>query len=386
MSLIGIVLWSVVACQKEESRFHQNTKRAADLVILANDKAEGGDFDGALETLSEAETLYRDNNAPHLQAEVLEKAADVCFDKSDFGCVEQKLIAAKAIYANTAGERSPQYTRVLISLGNAYGVGSQFEKAERSYQQALSNLEEKPRENPEQLISLLCAMGDLKEEQHRCDEAMIFYEKLLQIAKKRYPNRDLRLGQALDRVAECLVSLGHQDAAATAYTQVLAIYKQHFDVTEHGHARVLNNAGVVLLDAGKYMPALEALTMALDVNKKRYGMVHVSVAANLHNIGSALLSLKRYQASLEALETSYAVKTQIYDGDQADKANTLSRLGDAYLAAGNKERALDALERSLAMYTRLGLGDTTSAERLDIDIAALKKPKRTKRRPSKKRP
>ncbi len=139
---------------------------------------------------------------------------------------------------------------------------------------------------------------------------------------------------ALTEVAQCLISLGNYDAAATAYQETIQRAELRND--NRGIATCKGNLATIRSFQKNYAEALglyeEVIKVFEQLNEP------TSVAIVLHQMGNVYQDARQF----EAAERSYqrTLKIDVQTGNELGQAMTLGQLGNLYSAMERREDAV----------------------------------------------
>ncbi len=196
------------------------------------------------------------------------------------------------------------------------------------------------------LITSYNALGEAYEHTHAYGEALVHYQKALDLARKK--NNLAGQGRALINLGNSLRYSGRPEPAIEFYEQGLEIYQEIGD--RKGEANSLGNLGNAYYSLGQYQRAIDFQQQSLEI-KREIGDRN-GEANSLGNLGSAYGSLGQYQRAIDFQQQSLEIKREI--GDRNGEANSLGNLGNAYYSLGQYQRAIDFQQQSLEIAREIG--------------------------------
>lgn len=304
---------------------------------------------------------------------------------------------AKELYANDAA--IARYSRALAmaigredvyrvheSLGDVYRLIGQFEKALRSYQQALEH-------NPPttaQVADINRKIARVCEQQVRYDEAMHYlnvaravlgeeqetpelarvyesmgwitmrqgnYEKALELCEK---GLDLAAPLSQDKgeyqvKARLYHTLGSIYWRMGDYPQAVANYQTCIEMWESIHdlyemERSYNNLASVYGHQGNLALAAQYFQEGLEISQ-RIGHTY-GTAMFYNNLGVISYMLGDYARAIEYYERSLPIRREL--GDSLGIADIYNNLGEVHDSLGNHEQALHYLQQAVALFQGIG--------------------------------
>jgi len=197
------------------------------------------------------------------------------------------------------------YLASLTSLGNAYSLLGQYERAIAFHQQSLDIAKE---------------IGDIQGESNSLNNLGIAYK-----------------------------SLGRYETAIAFYQQSLDIAKEIGDI--RGESASLNNLGNAYESLGRYERAIAFHQQSLDIAKE-IGNIQ-GESNSLNNLGNAYKSLGQYETAIAFYQQSLQIKREI--GDRNGEALCLQNLGSTYYKCGEIKEGFAASYQAQMIRQELGV-------------------------------
>jgi len=277
---------------------------------------------------------------------------------------------------------------LYATLGGIYQKLGNLDKADTLLKLALERRAAIFGSESREVAESLVAMGSLRMDQARLEEAERFVRDGLNLSRRTIPPGDpvlARAQTALGRVAEmrgdykrAIVALEEAvrmqsgpassptDLAATlselANTQfyqgnyaisdslnrrVLAMHEQTYGERHPMVADDLINLAAIQTNLGHYAEAEALDWRALDINRSWYGNDHPETGASLNYVGQALVMLGRYREAEEMLQQSLAIQERAYGPAHPRVALALNELGLLAMRSGKPEEAVPRFRRAL---------------------------------------
>ncbi|MGQ0767097.1 MAG: tetratricopeptide repeat protein [Gemmatimonadota bacterium] len=284
------------------------------------------------------------------------------------------------------------------NLATIYRQLGLLERSDSLFQAGLASRRRVPGNGDIDLARSILALGDLRIDQARFDEAEILIREALATMRRTLPAGHPDLGGALvtlgrsmsERgshaqavaVLDSAVNVLRQSSAGTAEYQrgLTELANAHFYAGNYVTSDSLNrealtlsrqihgdrhpivaedlvNLGATQQERGNYQEAESWFSQALDITRAFYGDSHYRTASNLANLGRSLLLQRRFPEANSALQRSLAIRERVYGADHPSVANTLNELGSAAVMTDSLERAEVAYSRVLDIYRRAYDGD-----------------------------
>lgn len=216
----------------------------------------------------------------------------------------------------------------------------------------------------ESLAALYVSLASLYFLLGRYAEQVAAADQGIEIA--RVVGNDRLLGEALERRASAITTLGHPDEALHTFEQAIALVEAGGDLAVLW--RIFNNAGVACDRLGLTEETAAYARRALDV-AERVGNAD-QTAFILGNLGSIRITLGDWRGAREALERGAAM---VGEQQTANAATPLGYLGQLALYEGDWEEAARLLHEALTISLRTGermVQEEVQAFLAELDVLA----------------
>ena len=122
--------------------------------------------------------------------------------------------------------------------------------------------------NEAELASYNHQLGVIKDGQGEYNEALVFYEKSLEMGKKTLPANHPNLATSYGCLGDVYDHMGEYSKALSSYETALHMWKKTLPADHPSLATSFNNIGLVYTNMGEYSKALSSYETALDMQKK----------------------------------------------------------------------------------------------------------------------
>ncbi len=220
------------------------------------------------------------------------------------------------------------------NLGTAYWSMGQYQKAIKSYEQALSITQEQKNRQGEG--AWLGNLGNCYLNLGQTARAIDFYEQALAIAREIGDR--LGEGNHLGNLGSCYTNLGQTARAIDFYEQALAIARETGD--RPGEGTHLGNLGNRYADLGQTARAIDFYEQALVIDREvghRKGE-----GIRLGNLGTCYADLGQTARASDFCEQALAIAREI--GDRPGEGHNLGNLAEVLVDQG---RYAEAIQRAL---------------------------------------
>jgi tetratricopeptide (TPR) repeat protein len=163
-------------------------------------------------------------------------------------------------------------SRLLFKIGR-------FDKAQQLYEAMLGQTtSEKGRG------SIYHEIGLTKDQQGEYEEAIIFYEKALDIYQKKFPSNHLDLSMLYNSIGTVYLRVGEYSKALSYYEKVLEIRQQSFPRNYPKMAASYSNIGIVYQKMGQDSKALRFFERTVDIGQRALPPNHPSTQIYIQNL------------------------------------------------------------------------------------------------------
>ncbi len=286
-------------------------------------------------------------------AEQDDAAARLCTDYPDAGwdCLylrrhpREQIAWLEAAVAAAQRLKDPAAEgRHVGSLGNAYYVLGQAERAIEHYEQALAIHREIGDRCGEEAD--LGNLGNAYADLGQVERAIEHYDQVLAIAREMGDRRNE--GIWLGNLGIAYRDLGQVEQAIEHYEQALVIQREIGD--RHAEGADLGNLGNAYHDLGQVEQAIEhyeqALAIAREIGDRRSEEIELGI------LGTAYYNLGQVERAIEHYGQALTITRKI--GDRRNEGTWLGNLGIAYANLGQVERAIEHYEQALVIARETG--------------------------------
>lgn len=226
--------------------------------------------------------------------------AALLMKQRQFSDAKETLNQALEITRKVAGDRSPNYTRILGLIG-------EVELKSGNYKQAIKT-----------------------------------FEKAIQIAKSNFANESLDVYSLVVSKAAAYKAIGDYVAAERGY-------KLAIEYSSGSYSLALSNLGTLYSDLGNSERALEYYDQIAEKFKSGYGKNSVSYALLFHNRAAVYSSQGNLSKAIEDQEFANDLLLKLEGESSENLINGLNNLSQRYFDSGQREKGLslnyEALER-----------------------------------------
>jgi tetratricopeptide (TPR) repeat protein len=227
-------------------------------------------------------------------------------------------------------------------LGEVLRTMGQFDKSQQVYEALLDQTTDESKKVP-----IYHQIAWAKDEQGEYEEAIIFYEKTLEINKKRFPPNHLSLATTYNNIGMVYGKMGDYPKALSYYEKALEIKQQSPPPNHPDFASTYGNISLAYQNMGDYPKALSSLEKTLAIQQQSLPPNHPSLAMSYNNIGVVYQNMGDYTKALSSYEKALEIKQQSLPPNHPSLATSFIGIGNVYQNMGDYPKALSYYEKTL---------------------------------------
>jgi tetratricopeptide (TPR) repeat protein len=214
-------------------------------------------------------------------------------DLLEAGDVHEALHAASAAVEKTQQALTPDLDSIdafassLEIRGNLYRQLERFDEARDDYRQAIDQLQNRP-DRLAQTGRIHAALGATYDALGQPERAEQSWEKAVSFFEKHDPPLELDIAAMANNLGFIKKAAGNHDAAETCFLRALEILHKHLGQNHEETATVTGNLGVLYQASGYYEQAREMHMIALETRRNVLGEQHPDTAQSHNNLALAL--------------------------------------------------------------------------------------------------
>jgi serine/threonine-protein kinase len=265
------------------------------------------------------------NQDPQMQADLKETLGSIYLKLGKLDLAEPLLVSALAARRKDATEQS-KIADSLVALGMLRREQGRLDEAEAMMRQALEIAQQQPASSAPALARAWNGLGAVLETRGKYGEALTVLESARRL---RPAGADATTNTAdnLFELASVHFYQGDYGASEALNKQALEIYRKFYGEEHPVVAGVLNNLGAIETNRGNYSASEAYYRRALTITESWYGVNHPETAANLTAIAQQLSYQKKDAEAQKLLEQALEIQKRGSGGMSATVATTLNQLG-----------------------------------------------------------
>jgi eukaryotic-like serine/threonine-protein kinase len=358
--VIGLVIFYTLrlrgarnAAQAEAARTERIQQFMLNL-FAGEDKAAGPPEDLRVVSLldrgvQEARALDSD---PAGQAELYETLGGLYqklgkLDKAD-ELLRASLVRRRSLY----GPDNPEVAKSLVALGLLRADQARYEEAEHDVLEGLAMSKRHLPPHDPQVTKATFALGMVLEDRGDYARAIKALEESVRIQSASGASVQ-DLAASLSELANSHFYAGNLDTSETLNRRVLEMYRRLYGEHHPLVADTLINLGAIEFERGHYAAAEKFDRQSLAINEAWYGKDHPETASDLTILGRALVYQHRYAEAGEVLQRSLAIQERVYGNVHPRVASALNELGKVAEQQGKLDEAEADFTRMADIYRKV---------------------------------
>jgi eukaryotic-like serine/threonine-protein kinase len=292
----------------------------------------------------EAQTLKQE---PEVQAELYLTLGGIYQKLGNLPQADSLLNSALAQRKSLLGSEHPEVAQSLVALGLLRVDQARLDEAERLVREGLEKTKRARPRNKDAIAKATTALGKVLEARGAYDKAIPVIEEAV---KLQSGSATPELAATLKELADTHFYAGHYDVSDSLNHRALAMHRQIFGDRHPLVADDLINLGAVQFERAHYVEAEQFYRQALDINQAWYGKDHPETASTLSMLGRALVFQKRYDEAVNLVEQALAIQERVYGPVHPRVANVLNELGTVALQRDRFDEAEARFRRMQEIY------------------------------------
>ena len=270
----------------------------------------------------DAQTL---SNDPEVQAELYKTLGNSyrnlgLFDKAD-SLLSLALNQRRTIF----GPEHPQVAESLVALGLLRMDELKFDEAEKLVRDGLEITKRANPVNKTALASATTALGNVLTTRGDYNAAIPVIEEAVRVLDDGRPT--LELVEALSQLSDANFYAAHYETCDTLTRRTMLVAQELYGQRHFLVAKSLMNLGAIRVQWGNYKEAEEFYRQALDITQAWYGRDHFQTASVMVQLAQPLLYQERYDEVETLLTQALEINEKAFSKDHPRLTFVLNELG-----------------------------------------------------------
>jgi len=248
-------------------------------------------------------------------------------------------------------KKSIYYVLGVNTLGDLYYRTYRYHKALYYYKRGLLLQQSVKRPDHRKIAYSLRRQAKVNNKLAHYKLALDQAKKSVQLYKKYYPDKPLKISAAMGVVASIYQDMGQYKQALPLYKASLLVYKKTLPEKHKYISISRNNIGSLYHRMGMYDDALSYMIKSLSMLVRHYPDEHESIATSLNNIAITYREKGEYKKALSLALRALEIRKKTYSMGHPKIAFSFNTLAGIYKDQGNYTQALDLYLRSQAIYS-----------------------------------
>ena len=253
---------------------------------------------------------------------------------------------------------NPDVAASLVALGLLRSEQARYDEAEQLVREGLAmSKRELPAADPA-IGRQTMALGQVMDDRGSFDSAIAILGDAVRLQSR--PGIDpVDLSESLNRLANSHYYVGHYAVSDSLNRLGLAMDRRIYGERNPQVADDLINLGAVQHDLGHYHEAEAYLRQALSIDREWYGDDHPETASVLTILSRTLVMELRFDEAIASLKQALRIQERVYGPSHPRVASALNALGAAALGQGS-------LDEAQAYFTRMAGRSTARSTATNI--------------------
>ncbi|CAF3760275.1 unnamed protein product [Rotaria sordida] len=195
-------------------------------------------------------------------------------------------------------------------------------------------------------------LGWSKKSQRKYEEAIICYEKSLEIKQKVMPPNHSSFAVSFNEIGSVYEKMNKYTKALLYYEKGLAIQYEMPSSNNSGLAYTYSNIGTVYEKMNDYSKALSFHEKALEIRQNEDSSNNLTLAFSYNHIGSVYEKMNDYSEALSSHKKALEIQQKILPPNHPDLAQTYSNIGFVYCKMGQYSKALQFHQQAVDIGKR----------------------------------
>lgn len=269
------------------------------------------------------------------------------------------------------GATHPYTIRALVALGHALDGQKKLDEAEQCLKEAMEACGRAGEVPAREMWLLLTDLGDLSRDRGRHDQALAFYEHSLRLRAHSLVQGHAEVHTGMNDLAAAYERLGDRPAALLLYEQVLADLERAGAAEDLRLAEAIHRVARNGDDAGRDKALLER---ALAIEQKRLPPDHRAFERTLRGLAGVAEKQQRLDAAVRLRQQVLALSAKRLGDDSPELIGPVTDLCRSYCLTEQWDKAEELDRRALYLAEKgRGFDHPTTARILDHYAGVLRR-------------
>ena len=330
-------------------------RKQADTAILKNKKDKASSY--YAKTLRLYKEIYRDVSEDTAYAEIASIYANLCYQSGNYEAAIEVLTEASQIYKSVFGKSHPHYLNAMEELAHfyrSYGVyySDHFNYGERIrlVNEAMKIIKSTFNIEHFDYIFTLELLSSLYSLSGNTQEAICLRKEALEIRKIVSGAKNTEFAASLSHLAEDYYKEGDISEAIRLMTEALNIQKLFLENNPSSYTLIVNKLALYYSEQGDYKKTLHLLTESVDISKKIFGEDHPNYAETLVDLADYYRMLGNYNNAISLATDANSIFLKDLDKYRTDYVYSLMIMASCYSGLWEEGKALQLVSNAIDIY------------------------------------
>lgn len=347
---LGVALWKAREAREQARRAEEVRRFLVGLFEASSPENARGEETTARELLERGTARIRTElgDEPELRREMLRLLGGLHRELGLFEQAEDLLEEA----TEDGGERVPpaDVAQGLVALGRLRAEQGRHDEAELVFRRSLALREERFGARSAPVSESLSGLAGVANDAGRHVEAAEIYRRVLALDRSLHGRESREVAGDLNDLAWTLRQLDELDEAEQLHREALAIRRSLFEEPHPDIALSLANLGVVRAAQGEYADAEALHREALAMRRLVFGPDHPDVAISLDALGAVLEDVVRYDEASDIYEEALTIRREKLGETHRSTIATVNNLAVVRFRMEDYDGAAGAFRRAAAAF------------------------------------
>ena len=205
----------------------------------------------------------------------------------------------------------------------------------------------------EDIITPFRGLGRLYRSQGFYNEASVWFEHCLEIAKKRLGSEHYEVAESLNNLGLLYYDMGRYKEAEDSFIKALEMRQRLPGDEDRNVAHDLNNLAMFYYSQSRYEEAESLFLQAKELLECSVGEEHTDIANILNNLGMLYYAQKRYREAEPLLLVGLRMRERLLGQENIFVTESLNNLALLYFAQNRYEKSEELYVRAIDLDKRL---------------------------------
>ena len=330
-------------------------RKQADTAILKNKKDKASCY--YAKTLTLYKEIYGDVSEDTAYAEIASIYANLCYQSGNYEAAIEVLTEASQIYKSVFGKSHPHYLNAMEELAHfyrSYGVyySDHFNYGERIrlVNEAMKIIKSSFNIEHSDYVITLELLSSLYSLSGNTQEAICLRKEALEIRKIVSGAKNTEFAASLSHLAEDYYKEGDISEAIRLMTEALNIQKLFVENNPSSYTLIVNKLALYYSEQGDYKKTLHLLTESVDISKKIFGEDHPNYAETLVDLADYYKMLGNYNNAISLATDANSIFLKDLDKYRTDYVYSLMIMASCYSGLWEEGKALQLVSNAIDIY------------------------------------